>query len=279
MPFVPGKRYRIRQLDGTMATLVKGAPKSSIVKKAVRRARNTAFSKKVMKVVNRKQETKYVAENITIVPGGPASFQVPSFQTTPANLSRMIPNLTQGVGEHQRIGDVVQPTRCTGIWTLYLGLTDVFDVTLNILIVTVKGASQQAALPNLPVGQLLKVGDGTNTDPVGFTPIEFLTLVNNYKVNSDQYTQLKWIKRRFAKGPGAINLAAPGTLGPPVAGQGPAVIKYTWKPPKLKYGDAADVLPSNHYPCYLIWATANDGSALTGGLSFNYRSELSYKDA
>ena len=108
----------------------------------------------------------------------------------------MIPNLTQGVLENQRIGDQVSPIKINCMWNFFLAGNDAFDATLNIVVVSVKGANSQLALPGIPVGQFLKVGDGTNTDPNGFTPVQFLTQVNHYKVNNDQYTLHKWIKRR-----------------------------------------------------------------------------------
>lgn len=258
-------------------------PKSTtaVIKKAVRRAKNDAFSKKVLKVVNRNEETKYVAETITQVPGGPPTFLCPSFQVAPLNLSRMIPNLTQGVAEHQRVGDQIQPSRINCMWNFFLSGNDAFDATLNIVVVSVKGANSQLALPGIPVGQFLKVGDGTNTDPNGFTPVQFLTEVNHYKVNSDQYTLHKWIRRRVTKGYGAQNSAAAIAAGAsaPVSSGSTFSINYTWKPPKLKYNSAADTTPTNHYPCYLIWATNNDGTALLGDLNFNCRSEMYFKDA
>lgn len=277
----PGLRAR-KLPAGFWAGSSKGgrsAPKA-VVRKAVRKAQNSMFAKKVLKVVNRRQETKYVAETPTIVPGGPAFTQIPSGQITPGNLQRMIPNLTQGVDEHQRIGDSVAPSRCRAMWTVFLSdfTTDVIDVTLNIVIVTVKGSSNQPALANTPVGQFLRKGDGTNTDPSGFTPIQMLTEVNRYPVNDDTYTVKKWIKRRFCKGAGPVQGVGAGNTSP-TAGQGAMVISHSWKPPKLHYSNNADTQPINHYPVYLIWATSNNATALTGDLAYNLRTEMYYKDA
>lgn len=281
MPFfnAQGRRVLLRNKSKAGALGLVSRP-STVVKKAVRKAKNTLFAKKVLKVVNRRQETKYTAETITIVPGGPASTQIPSSQVTPGNLQRMIPNLFQGNAENQRVGDSVIPVRCNAMWTVFLNdfTTNVIDVTLNICIVTVKGSSNQPALANIPVGQFFRKGDGTNTDPTGFTPVQFLTEVNNYSINPDQYTLQKWIKRRFCKGAGPVQGAGAGNTSP-TAGQGAMVIKHSWKPPKLHYSDGADTQPTNHYPVYLIWATSNNATALTGDLAYNLRSELFYKDA
>lgn len=279
MPFYNSQGRRVLLRNKSKAGAL-GLTNSRVVKKAVRKAKNTLFAKKVLKVVNRKQETKYVAETITIVPGGPSSTQIPSTQVTPGNLQRMVPNLGQGVDEHQRIGDSVSPVRCNAMWTVFLNdfTSNVIDVTLNIVIVTVKGSSNQPALANIPVGQFLRKGDGTNTDPTGFTPIQMLTEVNRYPVNSDHYTLVKWIKRRFCKGAGPVQGAGAGNTSP-TAGQGAMVIKHSWKPPALKYSQNADTQPTNHYPCYLIWATSNNATALTGDLAYNLRSEMFYKDA
>lgn len=277
---MPGKLFTFKY-KGKAFRKVRLPPKPrATIAKAVRGAKNANFAKKVMNVVNRRQETKYVAETVTIVPGGPSSTQIPSTQVTPGNLQRMIPNLTQGVDDHQRIGDSVVPTRCNAAWTVFLNdfTTDVIDVTLNIVIVTVKGSGNQAALANTPVGQFLRMGNGNNTDPTGFTPIQMLTEVNRYPVNSDTYTLKKWIKRRFCKGAGPVQGVGAGNTSP-TAGQGAMVIRHTWKPPKLKYSNAADTQPNNHYPVYLIWATSNNATALTGDLAYNLRAEMFYKDS
>lgn len=230
----------------------------------------------VKKIIAQKAETKYVAENIT-----PGPVVVPAAQTTPANLARMLPRLTQGIQDNQRIGDVVQPIHARTYWTFYLNraLIDLFDVTLNVCVVYVKGATTDVAVAALPGGDFLKVGDGTNTDPAAaFTPVQMLTYVNHYPVNNDQYTLKKWFKRRICKGAGDVNGLSAGGNSPPTGGQGALTLSYKWKPPTLKYSDGAQNLPRNHYPVYLVWATANDGSALNGLLSFNCRTEMHYKD-
>lgn len=266
----------------TKASKAATAVKATIVRAlAPRRApkHQKALTKAVQSVLARSEETKYVAENISAAP-----IVVPATQTTPLNLARMFPVLGQGVAENQRIGDQVKPTHARTFWTFYLNrsVPDLFDVTLNVVVVYVKGATTDVAVAALPAGNFLKVGDGTNTDPSAPSPVDMLTKIQHYPVNSDQFTLKKWFRKRICKGASDIN--GPVGLGtnnsPPTAGAHPCLtLQYKWKPPTLKYSDAAQTLPRNHYPVYLVWATANDGSALTGLLSFNVRSELFFKDA
>ena len=244
-----------------------------------KKARKSYMKKYIQSIIKGAEETKYVAENIT-----PAPVLVPAAQTTPLNLARMIPRQTQGTADNQRIGDQIAPSSARTFWTFYLNgsVPDLFDVTLNLLVLTVKGASTDVAVAAIPAGTLLKVGDGTNVDPNSPNQVDMLTQIQHYPVNTDQFTLKKWYRRRICKGASDINgpVGLPTNNSPPTAGRHPCLtLQYKWKPPKLKYNDAAQVLPRNHYPVYLVWATANDGTPLASLLSFNVRSEMHYKDA
>lgn len=254
----------------------RSVPKA-VVRKAVRKARNTAFSKKVLAVVNRKSETKYTSSIPSL------AVAIGSAVNTPAGFTGLLPPISQGTGESQRIGDRVQPTFARSTFTYYLSNTpNMFDVTVHLVIVMVKGAGSAATVAAVPAGSLLKVGTGVNADPNDPNQTNMLSLVNHYPINTDQYTLCKWYKRRFAKGSGAIN-GAPGggtEAGQIANTQSHQVIKYRWKPPTLKYDAAAASLPQNHYPVFVTWATANDGSALQGTiLNYSCRSEIYFKDA
>lgn len=264
-PFPTGPGSTIGRLRAKIAAKKAAAGKSS-----------KSFAKRVLAIVKRKEETKYVAENIL-----PAPVAVPAGQTTPLNLARMFPRLGQGVGDFQRVGDSVQPTRATAIWTIYTGTPNLMDMVVNLVVLTVKGATTDVAVAALPGGDLLKVGDGTNVDPNNPNAQVMLTQVNNYHINTDQYTLKKWYKRRIMKGANDINgpVGAPTNNSPPTGGNVLSVIKHSWKPPTLKYSDAAQNLPRNHYPVYCIWATNSDGTPLTAGIFFDVRAELSFKDA
>jgi len=247
---------------------------------AGRKPARTTFAKKVLAIVNRKEETKYVANNI-LTP----AVAVPAAQTTPANFARIMPLLTQGVGDFQRVGDKINPTRASTYWTIYPAETtlNLYDITINLVVVKVKGAGTDVAVAAVPGADFLRVGDGTNVDPNNPNQEAMLTLVNRYPVNTERYTVLKHFRRRFCKGPNSINgaVGAAGNNAPPTGGPAMplAVFKYSWKPPALKYDNGAATLPTNHYPTYLIWATANDSSAYVGNVKFAVRSEMYFKDS
>lgn len=278
-----------QQAKAKMRTLVKKADalkpligqKQSNAKTYRSNARTNRVAGKVAylveKAINRKTETKYIAEDIiapTIVASG---------GTTPANLLRLVPNLTQGVGDHQRIGDRINALRARSFFSFYLstGINNFDDLTLNLVVLNVKGANTAGAVAAIPVGNLLKSGNGNNVDPnaAAYTQPQFITHVNNYPINNDQYTLVKWYKKRFAKGSYGINGVPGANATSQVAIQKPmVVIKHVWNPPTLKYNTAGDQLPSNHYPVYILWVTTNDGGAYSGSLTYGLRSEMYFKD-
>jgi len=252
--------------------------RSAVVKKAVAKANNSIFAKKVLRVVEGKEETKYVANNIV-----QPAIAVPAGQVTPGNFARMLPFSTQGAGDFQRIGDKLNPIRCRTYWTVFPADTtlNLYDITVNLVVVKVKGASTNVAIAATPGADFLRVGDGTTVDPNDPNQESMLTLLNRYPVNTERYTVLKHFKHRFCKGPNNINGAvgvpnAPPTAGTPLPCK---VFSYSWKPPTLLYDNAAATLPTNHYPTYLIWATANDASAYVGNVKFAVRSEMYFKDS
>lgn len=235
-----------------------------------------AFARKVLSIVNRKKETKYLAENI-VFPSAAIAYS----QATPGNLQRLVPRMAQGVEDHQRIGDVVQPVRARSFFHYYINSTNqTVDMTINLLVLAVKGASTAAAVAAIPNDLLLKVGDGTNTDPTIANQQAMLTLVNHYPVNTDQYRVLKKVSFRLAKGAGNLNAAPGGQEAGQIANLTPSKsITYSWKPPVLQYNTAADTLPANHYPVYITWGTNNDATNPATQVVYSVRTELFYKDA
>lgn len=248
-------------------------------RRAAVKARSGGKIAQVVKtVLARNMETKYVAEDIF----GPVL--LPAGTTTPANLFRLVPRLGSGNGDFQRVGDRVKPIRLTTYIPVHYNAanTNFQDVTVHVVILTVKGAQTGLAVNQVPPTSLLRVGNGNNTDPdaAAYTQTQLMEHVNNYPINDSLYTVKKWYKRRFAKGSYDINGVPGANATSQIAVSAPLhTFKYSWKAPALKYNTAADTLPSNHYPVLAIWCTTNDGSPYAGLLSYGVRSEMKFKDA
>lgn len=268
------KNGRIFKLKpGTVLTNAKG-------RALTRRARRgkSSFAKRVLAIVNRKEETKYVAQQLQqFVPMGQAL-------VTPAGFFNCLTPTTQGVGDFQRIGEKISPVKaCIDFsfnWTNENSNNQ--DVVVNLWIVIAKGANSRIALPSVPVGQFLNVGNGTNRDPDDGNQPLMLNQVNHMPLNKDQYTQLRHYRFRMRRGVGAQANQGPATIVAPtgvVAREDQRFIRYTWKPPALKYNTNADQFPTSHYPVYGYYVTNADGSAYGDTLHISTRTHLWFKDA
>ena len=250
----------------------------SVVKKAVRRAAKSIFAKKVLAVVNQKEETKYSGEWT-----GSALIIQPSV-VVPGNLYRAIARTTQGNGDNQRIGDSIQPTRARVLFSVGFNTNSAYlvDQIVNIYLLRVKGATTPATVAAVPAHTLLKVGDGTNRDADEPNQQLMVNELNRLPINTDQFTVMKHFRFRMAKG-----LGFPNSAGPPGAGDTSTTIthqpikylSYSYKPPTLKYNEAGDTLPTNHYPVWCAWVTNVDGSTSQAQVNISVRAELYFKDA
>lgn len=254
------------------------ATTKAIVKKAVRSATKSAFAKKVLAIVSRKEETKYVVQQLQqSVPMGQALI-------TPAGFFNCLTPVTQGVGDHQRIGEKIQPVKaCIDFsfnWTNEQSNNQ--DAVVNLWVVIAKGANSRVALPTVPVGQFLNVGNGTNRDPDDANQPLMLNQINHMPLNKDQYTQLRHYRFRMRRGTGAQANQGPATIVAPTgvpAGEDQRYIRYTWTPPSLNYNEAGDQFPTSHYPVYGYYVTNADGSAYGDTLHISTRTHLWFKDA
>lgn len=236
------------------------------------------FTKKVLAVVAKKKETKYVASQVqqTVAMG--------QALITPAGFFNCLTPVTQGVQEFQRVGDKIQPVKAMVDFSFYWTneQSNNQDVVVNLWIVTAKGANSRVALPSVPVGELLKVGNGTNRDPDdGNQPLQ-LTQINHMPLNTDQYTLCKHYRFRMRRGTGAQANQGPATIIAPTgttAGEDMKYIRYSWKPPALNYNGNADQFPTSHYPVYGYYVTNADGSAYGDTLHISSRTHLWFKDA
>lgn len=245
-----------------------------------RRAKVSPPARAAIKAVIKSQmETKYVGETVW------ANQLVAAGASVPGNLNRLFPQVAQGAGDNQRVGDRIEPIRATARWTVHFqnGLSNNFeDLQYNLVVLVVKGAKTGAAVAGTPANTLLRNGTGGNVDPTlgGFTQPQFIEQVNHYPINTDQFTVLKHFKHRFAKGSYDITGVPGAQATSQIANGNPCVtFTYSWKPPTLDYNSNVDVLPTNHYPVFIHWVSVNDGGAYSGNLYYGLRTDLFYKDA
>ena len=267
-PNTPARRARRKAAEAAAVAVTKSlAPKQYKASGKLQSA--------IKAVLSSATETKYVAEDIL------TRFAVLGNVSSPVQFQRLLPRMSQGIADFQRIGDQVKSVRARTIHTLYLADTsNTFDVIAHLWIVGVKGATTSAAVSQVPASQFLKVGNGTNCDPTGFTPDAMLSFVNNYPLNTEQYTRLKHFVVRFSKGAGQQNAGAAAYSGQMLNTKGAQTCAYSWSPPTLKYNESPDTLPTNHYPVAFCWATASDGTALQGNiLQWSVRTEMYFKDS
>lgn len=233
----------------------------------------------MLAIVARKEETKYVAAQKQL------GLAIGQALATPASLYGCLPPLTQGVGDFQRIGEKIQPVKAavdfTFNWTT--DNTNNQDVIVNLWIVLVKGFNSEVAYVNTPAGQFLQVGNGTNVDPNDPDQPRMLQQVNHYPLNTEQYTKLRHYRFRMRKGVGSqANVAAAAdTIAPTgtTAQEDQKYIRYTWKPPALRYNDNTQTYPTSHFPVYGYYATNADGSAYGDTLQISARAHLWFKDS
>jgi len=273
MPRISVKKMKANTLANAALHAIAKKGKRSKVPKA-----GSSFAKKVLSIVNRKEETKYVSQQLqqTVAMG--------QALVTPAGLFNCLCPVTQGVGDFQRIGEKIQPVRAATDFSFHWTneQSNNQDVVVNLWVVIAKGANSRAAIGSVPVGEFLQVGNGTNRDPDDGNQPLMLTQINHYPLNKDQYTGLRHYRFRMRRGTGAQANQGPATIIAPTgvtAGEDMKYIRYSWKPPTLKYNAAADQFPTSHYPVYGYWVTNADGSAYGDTLHISTRNHLWFKDA
>lgn len=259
-------------------------------RKYVRRGNKVGkkFAKKVMAVVKRQEETKYVANDYDAF----GAVKAPVWYPTPnmVNINSAmpaIPQLTQGVGDYQRIGQRISPTSITT--TLTVGFNPA-DLSANSLIGviyygTTKGGKSWANANPLPTTAILDNGDGTNVAWAG--------LRSQLNIPTDRtLVSLKRIVFRLSKTGGIQNGDNAPAPPPPTEngnfstsnGLSEKSFVLRFKGPKtLVYNMIGDNYPQNFAPFYYIGFCHADGSAPTLNdrtlVNVSSRNHMRYKDA
>lgn len=239
---------------------------------------------KVIRKLARQGETKYSANNIsaTGVDLGPAWYP-------PGNIPAVgifvpaISQVSQGAGDFQRVGNIIEPKSCSVSLKMGYNPTDLSANNIYAVVwygVSKTGKTWENQNPvNSPA--FLDLGNGTNVAWAG------LRNQLAYPTDKKQFT-LKRKVFRLSKTAGAQN----NDVNPPTAQGGSyatsngyncvsTLLKF--KPPThLKYNLGTDVYPTNYAPFYVIGFCHADGSALTDAdrnlITVASRTHLYFKD-
>ena len=233
------------------------------------------LAKLVTRIVARQQETKYVSEYLR-VPNGSSVLQpptVPGFGLTTftsaitgsGELYACLPQLTEGAGSFQRVGDKIHPVSCRVDLLLECGgyqNLNTFDITAHIFVISCKAVKSLANYSAIPTVDLLRQGNGT-TAPFDGT-IQNLLL----PFNTTEYVLHSHQTVHFNKSDGETNgaLDSSGVPNRPTQGGVIGLYKRSVKislPKVLTYNTDAAVYPNNSAPVLCIGWVRNDDKGTT----------------
>ena len=192
----------------------------------------------------------------------------------------LIPELAQGTGDHQRVGNVIQPTSLTvrGICSLQSNQATSQRCVVDIFILTSKMIKSQFNKSSILINRMLNQGNGNNTDYNGTTLNAMLP------VNTTEFTVLK--HRRLVLGKNENNPNSYVTTGTSQVASCSYVKPFAFKvtmPKKLTYQTDAITVPSNYYPFMVIGWNYGDNNGTSAGSSAGMfvqaQSHLYFKDA
>lgn len=277
----------VRRQGNTMITTRLGRPEVRRMRAAGKRQVRPkgAFAKKVMAVVGRREETKYVANavdsNRAALPN--LWYTSPNIVAV-GNFNPALPTLTQGTDDYQRVGNKIAPKSLAV--SLKIGLR-AEDLSANSLIgVIYYGTSRtEKTWQNnnpLQTAAILDNGDGTNTI-FGGTRFDLTKPLDKKLVNARRITF------RLSKTAGIQNSDNGGATTVPgnfstSNGLSEKSFILRFRPPKsLSYQLATSTMPTNYAPWYVIGFCHADGSAPTAAdaelVNVNAKCHMYFKDA
>lgn len=249
-----------------------------------RRLTKARLATAIRRVVGR-SETKYVASNVDYAGNALAE---PWYSNGPIILTSAtpaIPLLTQGVGDFQRVGNMINPTSLKV--TLKFGFNPVDVDTHSCYVVVYYGVSRDTktwAAGNNPMGtaNFLDNGDGTSV------PFSGIVTALNKPIDNKQFIMKRIVfplSKTEGLQSGYLNPAAQKDNYATSNGRSTKTLTLTFKPPKtLRYNLAADTYPQNYAPFYAVGFCNADSSALDlpGDRELIWcssRVHMTYKDA
>lgn len=258
--------------------------------KAVARSLTTTQKVAVKQLIQGNDETKLVIQDVQNLAGGTALTGFVAFSSGITSVGEMyaaIPQLSQGVDTHERVGDVIMPKSIYVDFNVAVknAPSDAFstDKIVHIFMLTSKAVKDLANYTAVPIGQLLDYGNGTSG---GFDGSSGAAM---YPVQKKSFTVLKHWKKRMSAGYGhAIGTTGTqaGTTDSVISTDKSSYVQMRIKvpsPKKLKYSVAASTYPNNFAPFFVVgWTRADVAGAAAPTFINTYvqaKTTMYYKDS
>ena len=191
----------------------------------------------------------------------------------------LIPKVPMGVDDFQRIGNQIQPISLTVKVNCALGSAASGQIYADFYFCTAKGVKDVKLTNQVPTGNFLNDGDGTNV------PYDGTRFTSMLPVNASQFTLLKHKRILLRKGGFDPNTLYSGGGSPTdMVQQNTSSFSVKIDLPKtLTYQLNAEETPTNAFPFMMIGFTATDYFGQTAlsslPLYVQAQSHLYYKDA
>jgi len=238
----------------------------------------------VSSIINRKIETKLsigppinLNTNQTL-----QDFVTFSTAITSTNeLYQLIPSVTQGNDDHQRVGDTIQPVKLTT--KVNIALTDrsvnAMSIYAHIFFLTSKNVKDWKLTAAIPTASLMDLGDGTN---VPFDGTSYTAMLPINKSEFNVIAHKKILLQKPKDNPNSIYQQDED----PVTSTCTHFANFSVNvplPKKLMYLTDADNYPTNAFPFMCMGFTATDQYGAVAStilmLKVQAQSHLYYKDA
>lgn len=238
------------------------------------------------KIVKGTQETKLKIGSPTNYNSGNDLQDWTQFSTAitgTTELYNLIPPVTIGDDDYQRIGNQIQPTSLTVKVNAALGALASSSVYVDFWFLTSKNIKDARQTANLPIQKLLNDGNGQNV-PYDGTSYTAMLPINKSEFNVISHRRIL-LKKPYGDPQGLYSGAGapPNSVYSLAANSTTFSVKFNL-PKKLTYEQRTDYVPTNVFPFMAVGFFAADqfgGTALTPTLPVyvQAQSHLYYKDA
>jgi len=267
--------------------------KKTFAKKRLSRVRaSKPLVKAITQVMNKHLQTKYVTQwlqsanynGVTGTIAGPNFLAFSSAISATTEIYPCIPQTSQGLDDHNRIGDYIQPIKCQV--KLDLSHKDQenyqsIDKTAHIFCLSAKAVSDIADYTSIPITELLDEGTGTNIAFNG-TKANAQHIINRKSFTVHSYRKVRLFKP-FGRPNGTTGTSPYGTDS--VLSMTHAYKQLTINvklPKRLSYDTHGAHYPNNAAPFICIGYTTNDATGPASNvidLQVLASCHLWYKDA